>query len=580
MIWLLWAFLLFITPAHAQCSGVFSAGTVCGVGGTVAAPPGMTKLSSGFTTPLVTPTADGQNVLFQNGTKSAYTIYGPAAPAGLFDYDNIRSVIDIESGTTVQNYNAYGAWIYDNVPSVVVGGNTYRVGVGLETYCVNVVAGATCFGLNPALTDTTDGTSLHSVASTMGGGEVDLTTANSGSSATGLSFVLQGPQQPTGANAIKVGINNTTVAQWVNGFAIDDGAIASGGSGIVLGTNTTSASASLSSDSVTFNITDTGSTEHHITLSGTPNGTASQLLISDALAPNGIALINGTGANAAQVSAAGAGANINLILAAKGTTGGVTLFGNTSAMFDCNITNSGYCTVTSANGLALNNLPIVQGNVIISNVSSGYELTTNTAGATTPTFAPTKADLKAGIGADVGGDVSIIANNAGASIEQIRATGAGSMLRGGGSAMFDCNITFSGYCTITSTNGLAMDGLSVIQVNQLDGNNASGFRAAAGSAGATAPTLVPNKADLLAGIGADAAGDLSLIIDRGGAATEAVRITSQSMTLATSLQYQISTTGAGTQTFTNSPCAALTTERWIPVKITGLTSTFYLPACS
>ncbi|HET6610121.1 MAG TPA: hypothetical protein VFG62_25880 [Rhodopila sp.] len=40
-----------------------------------------------------------------------------------------------------------------------------------------------------------------------------------------------------------------------------------------------------------------------------------------------------------------------------------------------------------------------------------------------------------------------------------------------------------------------------------------------------------------------------------------------------------STTGAGAQTFTNSPCTGLTTERWVPISITGQSGTFYVPAC-
>lgn len=40
-----------------------------------------------------------------------------------------------------------------------------------------------------------------------------------------------------------------------------------------------------------------------------------------------------------------------------------------------------------------------------------------------------------------------------------------------------------------------------------------------------------------------------------------------------------STTGSGAQTFTNSPCTGLTTERWVPVAITGQSGTWYVPAC-
>lgn len=45
-------------------------------------------------------------------------------------------------------------------------------------------------------------------------------------------------------------------------------------------------------------------------------------------------------------------------------------------------------------------------------------------------------------------------------------------------------------------------------------------------------------------------------------------------------QFQQFSTGASTQTFTNSPCSALTTERWLKVKIVGSTSQFFVPACS
>lgn len=39
-------------------------------------------------------------------------------------------------------------------------------------------------------------------------------------------------------------------------------------------------------------------------------------------------------------------------------------------------------------------------------------------------------------------------------------------------------------------------------------------------------------------------------------------------------------TGAGTQTFTNSPCTTLNTERWIKVQIVGSTSSWFVPACN
>lgn len=539
----------------------------------------LAPLQLNFSTPLALPTQDGQNTLFQNGTKTAFGIYGPAAPANLFDFDNIRSVIDLEPGVTVQNYNAFGGWIWNNIPSVLSGGITYRVGVGLETYCANIVVGATCFGLNPAFTDSFDGTTTHAVTSTMGAGEADFTAANAGSSVTGWSFVLQGPVQPAGATVVDVLVNTTTIAKWKNGFVLEDGSLTIGGAGLNLGTNNAASGASLSSDTILFNITDTGSTEHHISLGGSPNSTASQLVISDALAANGLAFITASGVNPAQVNAAGSGTNINLLLSSKGTTGYVGIFAGGSNMFDCNRVNSGYCTITSTNGLALNALNIVQGAAIISNNGSGYQLLSNGASAVTPTMAPNLADLKAGIGADAAGDVSIIGDNAGTPTEQIRATGVGSMLRGGGSAMFDCNITATGYCSVTSTNGLNANTLNVINVGTLNANTAGSYELLGAAASATGPTLIPNKGDLKAGIGADVAGDVSIIADNAGTATEIIRISSTLAALNTQIQFASSTTGASTQTFTNSPCAGLTTERWIPIKIGGQTGVWNIPAC-
>jgi hypothetical protein len=53
----------------------------------------------------------------------------------------------------------------------------------------------------------------------------------------------------------------------------------------------------------------------------------------------------------------------------------------------------------------------------------------------------------------------------------------------------------------------------------------------------------------------------------------------QQVNFAQPFQAASSTTGAGTATFTNSPCTGLTTEQWFPVKINGQTGTWYVPAC-
>lgn len=44
-------------------------------------------------------------------------------------------------------------------------------------------------------------------------------------------------------------------------------------------------------------------------------------------------------------------------------------------------------------------------------------------------------------------------------------------------------------------------------------------------------------------------------------------------------KFASSSSGAGAQTFTNSPCTGLASERWIPVSITGQSGTWFVPAC-
>jgi len=53
----------------------------------------------------------------------------------------------------------------------------------------------------------------------------------------------------------------------------------------------------------------------------------------------------------------------------------------------------------------------------------------------------------------------------------------------------------------------------------------------------------------------------------------------QQVNFANPFQTSSSTTGAGTETFTNSPCTGLTTEQWVPIKISGQSGTWYIPAC-
>lgn len=61
--------------------------------------------------------------------------------------------------------------------------------------------------------------------------------------------------------------------------------------------------------------------------------------------------------------------------------------------------------------------------------------------------------------------------------------------------------------------------------------------------------------------------------------TVANTTTLASLTLTSTPTLPASTTGAGTQTFTNSPCSGLTSEKWIGVQIKGQTGNWFIPAC-
>lgn len=79
------------------------------------------------------------------------------------------------------------------------------------------------------------------------------------------------------------------------------------------------------------------------------------------------------------------------------------------------------------------------------------------------------------------------------------------------------------------------------------------------------------------GLSRDTAGVID--VGTGAQGSKAGSMNMTNLSLLGTLTYASSTTGAGTQTFTNSPCTGLTTERWIPVQITGQTGTWYIPTC-
>jgi len=380
--------------------------------------------SKSFVSPLVMPTGDGANYLFQNGSKTAVSIYG--ATGSLRTYGNVRSVVDIE-GATSQNYSAYDAFIYNNVawdPAGVTG----AAGVGLETFCINAVANAACFGLNPAGSDSYDATTGHSVASKVIAGEADFNMFNAGSIATGWSFVINGPTQPAGATVFDV-LNNMSmgqVAQWTNGLFLENGAFTSGGVGIILGTAGSAPGTSINTISslpIRFNLIDTASptgTERAITVKAIPNGTGnSALSFTDTGINAGVFFIFGPTTASPQIIMSGSSTNAGSLIGSTAAGGGLTLKSTSngfpsgdyiqlvvggSTVFDCNVTSSDWCAAKAANGL------LISGNYVEGTNSGAFAVANSTASATVPTLLPNKASTTGGIGADTAGDVSIIAS--------------------------------------------------------------------------------------------------------------------------------------------------------------------------
>lgn len=81
-------------------------------------------------------------------------------------------------------------------------------------------------------------------------------------------------------------------------------------------------------------------------------------------------------------------------------------------------------------------------------------------------------------------------------------------------SQLDCNITFVNFCTVNASSGLASGAVTNL--------GASGYLLANGTPTGTSPNIVPNRSASTTGIGAQAAGNISLIV----AATEIMRVIS------------------------------------------------------
>lgn len=90
------------------------------------------------------------------------------------------------------------------------------------------------------------------------------------------------------------------------------------------------------------------------------------------------------------------------------------------------------------------------------------------------------------------------------------------------------------------------------------------------------------QGSLSTGTPAGAGGDIILKTTAVGAGATAQNTSVEVLRLTgatNNVKFRTSSTGAGVQTFTNSPCGTLTTAQWIPVEITGQTGTWLVPAC-
>lgn len=135
----------------------------------------------------------------------------------------------------------------------------------------------------------------------------------------------------------------------------------------------------------------------------------------------------------------------------------------------------------------------------------------------------------------------------------------------------------------TLPGGLTASGIFTVSGNLISSNLiSSGYLTTTSTSG---PSLVNGQASIYASStngglygGKGSTFDLSLVND-SGSLVAVIPTGTLTFRLGGEIQYASSTTGAGTQTFLNSPCTGLTSEQWIPVTITGQTGTWYIPTC-
>lgn len=301
-----------------------------------------TNISGAFTgitvsTDTTSPTTDGAAVVSQNSSTTAFQIYSPMIPPGYYFYGVTRSVLNLQSGTTVQHGAAYDAFTYNNVAQGTAPSS--KNAVGLFVTGVNATNNAASWGINTACADTQTNTNYPTLTGVKCiGWEADFQVNNS-SIIEGAAFIIQGPGTPAGANGVQVsaatGAGNN--ARWTNAFVVDAG---SASVGSIYGAASSGTSVNAISIPIFFSIRDSVGAGHNISIKGIPFGTDSAIQISDINRANGLILTNAASGNYPVIGSAGTDANIHLALAGKGT-------GSILANSPLKVNNSIYYQVTT-----------------------------------------------------------------------------------------------------------------------------------------------------------------------------------------------------------------------------------------
>jgi len=151
------------------------------------------------------------------------------------------------------------------------------------------------------------------------------------------------------------------------------------------------------------------------------------------------------------------------------------------------------------------------------NFTIGANLSSSGQFATSYSSSPAFIQSHASTAADVGFADDAVNNG-------MYATGSANLgFSVGGTDELDYAITTAGVWTFKANVAFGTNTLSGL--GNTTATNASGFELQNAAAAATTPTLIPNRGDTKAGIGASASGNVSIVADNGGTATEIMRFT-------------------------------------------------------